>query len=716
MFFLNKLLFEKSIILILIFLFSLPSFSQNHVEELKNKIITYPSKDKKYINLLNALAFDLHKNNPDSASYFAGEALKISERENYKAGVANSKKNLGLAAQIKGESNAASGLLVAAANLFESIDDTIGLVECYNGLGKVYYNKGYVDKALEIFIKALKLSEKLPGSNTKANTLDNMGVVYLAQHNLIAALDYFFQALDLREKSQDKSGIALSYNNVGMIYTEKKDYKRAIRYYNDALEAGKEVGDNYSLLNSYYNLGLLYSQNDDYPKALECFEQSIKMAGSLGNQVQLSNSFISIGNVYYNVNDIKKSFTFHQKALAIAKVSANPDILKQAYLSIYKDYKKMEQDGPALSYFEKYVYLRDSLNNKKTSEKIASLQEVYEKNKRESEIFGLRSQNLTNQQVAIENASQRNFLIVSVLLLLCATGLLFYINNKRKSAFIELGRQNDEINRQREELARQKEEIATKNEELEKLNTTKDKFFSIIAHDLRSPIASFSAFTEVLINYHDELSSEEVKYIASDLNQSVNNLNQLTDNLLTWARMQMRMVEPQPENLSLKPIIEDIVGQLHQIAEAKSIQIQIEPYDHSVFADENYLRFALRNLISNAIKFTNSGGGIIIGTRKKSRMVHVSVADTGIGMKEESLKSLFDPDIKKNSRGTAGEKGTGLGLILCKEFIEKSGGQIWAVSQEGKGSIFTFSLKPAMPENFQELISFMSGKKVQDKV
>ncbi len=704
---------EKAIFLILLFLISFHAFPQNSVEALKLKIKGFKEKDKNYINALNDLAFELHKNIPDSSKAYAETALRLSKKQNYKKGIANSKKNLGLASQIKGESAPALDLLISASNDFEALSDTLGLVECYNGLGKVYYNKGNVDKALEIFLKGLKLSEKLTDPRTRANTLDNMGIIYLAQHNLIAALDYFFQALDIREKNQDKAGIALSGNNIGMYYTEKKDFKRAINYYNEALSSGKEIEDNYSILNSYYNLGLLYFQQKEYSAALNCFENSGKVAAILGNDAQLANSYISIGNVYFRQNDLKQSFSYHQKALTLAKGSADPEILQKAYLSIYQDYKDMEQEKSALSYFELYISLRDSLNNKKTSNKISSLQEVYEKNKRENEIYGLRLQNITNQKIALENASQKNFLIISVLLLLCLIGLLFFINSKRKSAFTALGIQNIEINRQKEELALQKEEIDKKNRELEELNNTKDKFFSIIAHDLKSPIASFTAFTEVLTNYYEELSSEEVKFIASDLSQSVNNLNQLTDNLLTWARLQMRMVEPEPKNLSLKPIIEEIVNQLNQIAETKHIQIQVEPYDHSVYADENYLRFALRNFISNAIKFTNPGGGIIVGTRKKNRMIHVSVSDTGIGMKEEVIKTIFDPNIKKNYRGTAGEKGTGLGLILCKEFVEKSGGQIWVVSQEGKGSIFTFSLKPAMPENFQDLLSFMRGKEPQ---
>jgi len=704
---------KRTIYLILFFLFSVQTFSQNRVEVLKQKITQLKEKDKNYINAFNDLSFELYKNTPDSSKVYAEIALQLSKKQNYKKGIADSEKNLGLAAQIKGESSSALKLLILASNEFEALSDTLGLVECYNGLGKVYYNKGNVDKALEIFLKGLKLSEKLSDPRTRANTLDNMGIIYLAQHNIIAALDYFFQAIDIREKNQDKAGITLSCNNIAMLYTEKKDFKRAINYYNEALVTGKEIGDNYSILNSYYNLGLLYFQQKQYTEALNCFENSVKVATMLGNETQLANSLISIGNVYFNQNDLKKSFGFHQKALTLAKQSANPEILKKAYLSIYQDYKNMEQDKSALSYFEHYIYLRDSLNNKKTSEKIASLQEVYEKNKRENEIYGLRSQNITNQKIALENDAQRNFLIISVFLLLCLTGLLIFINSKRKLAFTALGMQNVEVNRQKEELALQKEEIDKKNKELEELNNTKDKFFSIIAHDLKSPIASFAAFTEVLTNYYEDLSSEEVKFIASDLSQSVNNLNQLTDNLLTWARLQMRMVEPEPKNLSLKPIIEEIVIQLNQIAETKHIQIQVEPYDHSVYADENYLRFALRNFISNAIKFTNPGGGIIVGTRKKNRMIHVSVSDTGIGMKEEVLKTIFDPNVKKNFRGTAGEKGTGLGLILCKEFVEKSGGQIWVVSQEGKGSIFTFSLKLAMPDNFQELLSFMRGKEPQ---
>jgi signal transduction histidine kinase len=241
------------------------------------------------------------------------------------------------------------------------------------------------------------------------------------------------------------------------------------------------------------------------------------------------------------------------------------------------------------------------------------------------------------------------------------------------------------------------EEIHIQKSQLEEMNTTKDKFFSIVAHDLRSPINSLSGFTSLLANYADSMTQEEIKKIASDLNKSIENVLQLIEDLLTWARSQMNSIQVNPEDIDLIDIIREDIELSIPLAQKKGISLlkEIEkPY--KVFADPNHVNFIVRNLLTNALKFTEKGGKIVISAKENGKFIELSVSDTGVGIAEETKERMFRMDAVQSTKGTDNEKGTGLGLILCKEFVRKNGGDIWVNSHEGQGSIFTFSLKKSL--------------------
>ncbi|GET25163.1 ATP-binding protein [Prolixibacter sp. NT017] len=237
-------------------------------------------------------------------------------------------------------------------------------------------------------------------------------------------------------------------------------------------------------------------------------------------------------------------------------------------------------------------------------------------------------------------------------------------------------------------------EIKRMNEELLISNAEKDKFFSIIAHDLRSPFNSFLGLTQVMAENLQDLTMEEIRKFSLTMRDSVSHLYRLLENLLQWSRMQQGMILFNPEIIPLCSIIIDSLDILAEPAQAKEIEITCAiPNNLEVFADVNVVQTIIRNLVSNAIKFTPRGGKVDIAAQVlPDRFIEVSVADTGIGMDREMLDKLFRLDGKVNREGTEGETSTGLGLILCKEFIEKQGGKLWVESEVGKGSVFYFTL------------------------
>ena len=244
------------------------------------------------------------------------------------------------------------------------------------------------------------------------------------------------------------------------------------------------------------------------------------------------------------------------------------------------------------------------------------------------------------------------------------------------------------------ELKQAEDEIKLKNEELLRLNIEKDKFFSIIAHDLRGPFTGFLGLTEIMAEELPSLTREEIQGMAVDMKNSANNLFQLLENLLHWARMSQGLIPFNKKLLLLLPIVTESVEMLKGSGNKKGIKIVIDISDRlEIFADANMLQTIIRNLVSNAVKFTQKGGQVNLAAKINSdNCIGITIHDTGIGMNQAMIDNLFKIDIKTNRVGTEGEPSTGLGLLLCKEFVEKHKGKIWVESIVGVGTTFNCTL------------------------
>jgi PAS domain S-box-containing protein len=238
-------------------------------------------------------------------------------------------------------------------------------------------------------------------------------------------------------------------------------------------------------------------------------------------------------------------------------------------------------------------------------------------------------------------------------------------------------------------------EVRYKNEQLQKSNSEKDKFFSIIAHDLRSPFNHFLGFTQIISEELSTLSQEQIQNIADNMKKSATNLYSLLENLLEWAKMQRGLMEFKPERFNLHERISGCVDLIIGPAKAKSISVSYDiPRNYEIMADKHMFDTIIRNLVSNAIKFTRRKGEIHISAETgEVGLTEIRIKDTGIGMNKELLNNLFILDQQTSRKGTDNEPSTGLGLLLCKEFIEKHDGKIWVESEVGKGSTFSFSVK-----------------------
>jgi signal transduction histidine kinase len=236
-------------------------------------------------------------------------------------------------------------------------------------------------------------------------------------------------------------------------------------------------------------------------------------------------------------------------------------------------------------------------------------------------------------------------------------------------------------------------ELLVSNQHLKELNATKDKFFSIIGHDLKNPFNTLLGMSSLLINNADQYSPEKVRRFAQQMHDTSKNAYNLLENLLKWAKVQRGELEPDLKEVDPAGVIREVIELTEPLANSKDINLQTATKgNHTVLADREMLKTTLRNLVTNALKYTYSGGTVIISTQKSEGYLQFTVSDTGMGIPPEYLDRLFEIDCKLSKEGTGKEKGTGLGLILCKEFVEKQGGEIWVDSEPGKGSEFHFAI------------------------
>ena len=256
---------------------------------------------------------------------------------------------------------------------------------------------------------------------------------------------------------------------------------------------------------------------------------------------------------------------------------------------------------------------------------------------------------------------------------------------------------NLKIRQQNKELAELnanlEKKVKLRTKELFEANATKDKFFSIIAHDLKNPFNALIGITELLLDDYESFDDTLKKNLINDLNSVSKNTSKLLDNLLKWSQTQTGKIELNPETLQLKEIVDENISLLKSQADNKNISLTSQIIDKQILCDKNMITTVIRNLISNALKFTHRNGTVRILSKDTDNFIEICICDSGVGINKANISKIFSESEKNTTYGTEKEGGTGLGLILCKEFIEINGGKIWVESEIGKGSQFKFTVK-----------------------
>ncbi len=336
-------------------------------------------------------------------------------------------------------------------------------------------------------------------------------------------------------------------------------------------------------------------------------------------------------------------------------------------------YRLKKKDGTIIWVEDHPRYIKDENGNIIFHEGIC--RDITDRKKAEEEILEL-------NRTLEEKVQQRTFELKQAL------------ENLEASNY-ELKILNEEIAREGMRLSELNDKLMRSEEELKKINDTKDKFFSIVAHDLRNPIGSSKSLLETLLLYYDEMKPEELKKMLTVMYDTTKRTYEMLENLLTWARAQMRKIEFLPFMQPLFGVVERNVKLFQQSATNKGININnLVPGELVAYFDTNLVDTIIRNLLSNAIKFTPQYGTVLIGADENfdENYIVVFVKDSGVGISKERLEKLFEMSTARSTQGTSGERGSGLGLLLCKEFVDMSGGQIWAESEPNNGTVIYFTL------------------------
>ncbi|RXQ96238.1 tetratricopeptide repeat protein [Ancylomarina salipaludis] len=550
----------------------------------------------------------------------------------------------------------------------------------YNELGNAYWEQGYIQKALQAFLNANTIIEKNNIESLKTNTLVNIANIYIADNQYEKALAKLNEVLELSKESNNIANQAIANNNIGTIYESQKDYTKALIYYLKALELRKSEEGSPELSSNYHNLGSVNYELGDYEQAIYFLHKSLAIAKENNLKVDFIYNYEYLAKVYIKTKKFDKASDFLKKAIKLADelglINKKLDLAK-VQTEYYLETGKINQAKKA---FFSYDSLKEDFIKNEKTEQIIRMQTLYETEKKEKENALLKTQNQLSK-LNLEKEIQRKDQVIIGLVLTLALLLVIII----------LLRNMTKANKTIKNINLKLEDS---NEQLKIINKTKDKFFSIIAHDLRSPLGAILSFSNLI---HDESnSSQEISLINeynTYLNQSARNLNSLLENLLQWSKSQLGNMKYQAIDFDLSEIVQENIEIQKLKSKEKSITfISKLNSNMPVFADINMVNTIIRNLLSNALKFSYPESEIIISAQLNGDTIQLAVQDFGVGMNMDKQSKLFSIENNVSTLGTKQETGTGLGLILCKEFVEANGGQIWIESEEKKGSTFTFTL------------------------
>ena len=558
---------------------------------------------------------------------------------------------------------------IDAAHQYEQIGDISAMDKNYSNAAIYYYRMGDYEKAIDLMLKCYELEIQLDRLQALSTTLNNLGIAYSNWGKSELAIEYFRRALEVERPLNRPMQYAGRLSSLAKETALLGNYDEALRLireafvYNEKLE-GIQREDR--MATHHIIMGDIYVAADSLLQAEKCYQYAVSVFEKINRQQLLASSLLGLGRLQVRQKRFAEAIETLKNCLTISEKNNLQRIQRDANRFMYEAYKQRGNATQALFHLEQYRDLNDLIYNETTQKQFTEFQIKYETAEKELEIA---------QQKAEINRSRTRLLFVTGGLI--AVGLLLLL-----SLYTVVLR-------------------TKRNRELAESNATKDKFFTIISHDLKNPAVAQRDAIQMLFEHSGLWDADLLRKYYQGLLHSANNQVDLLYNLLNWAQVQTGRMPYAPVVFDVAAALRSDIALVKNMAERKEIMFHLDmDKPVIVYGDENMITTVVRNLLANAIKFTSTGGEVLLRIEPSKEVslsnddkYTVSVVDTGIGITSEQLQSLFRIETKRSlQRGTAGESGSGLGLMVCRELLQKHGSELHVESQEGKGSWFWFEI------------------------
>ncbi|WP_295236454.1 tetratricopeptide repeat protein [Sediminibacterium sp.] len=605
--------------------------AQTFAKDSIDQLLNAKSSGIERIQFLNNIAETLSDKNTELAFQYANLALTESEKNKAPKEKGIALNNLAWIKYRKGDFTAAFEYSTKALKWNDSIQNLPALAASFRCMASVYNSQGNTNKSIELFLKDLSLHTQLNDQKSIGRALNNLSFTFFRGKMIDSALYYTNKALAFNLQLKDDYLIAFAYRNAGDLSEARKLLDSAKYYFNLSVQYAVKIKSIQLQLTALYRIGRLLNSEFKYKESIPILEKALQLGNLMGAKSETALIYNLLATAYEGIGDYKEAYLVQKK----------------------------------------FSQLNDSLYQERSRSKLAEMQAKFEAEKKQSEINQLKKE----KEQEIENNQKKtilNFSLMITTLVVIVLLINIWRKNKYKTATNLL--------------------LQSQKEELEETLLLKDKVFSIVSHDLRSPIASLNAVLPMLDP--DSLDHETYHQLKLNLTKQVQNLNYVLDNLLIWSRSRMKGVEtPELKEINLYKQASISLGLLKGLADQKEITIQNQINTGvSIKADPQHFDIIIRNILLNAIKFTHEKGQINLFSKIENDQLAICIEDNGVGMNPEQINRLFQLKTHFTTPGTQKEKGTGLGLLICAEYAAANNWEIKVESQIGKGTIFTIIL------------------------
>ena len=547
-------------------------------------------------------------------------------------------------------------------SLSKDANDTILVFNSLYYMGFSNQRMGNVEKAIDYNMRAYEVSQSLQRLDLQSSILNNIGNVYMVNDEDSVAAVYFEKSIEIEKNLGEsrRSQLAVRLGNVSTAYMKLGRCEDAISAAEEGLRIDKEIGRPNKIAIRMNQLGDVYVACGRQQDAIQCEREAYSYFEKAGSKYGMSIVLHSLGEMYEQDSNIDSALFYFHKSLECAEIIDNKLLIQEISKSLYNIYKDTNP-RLAVDYYEQYVNIKDSIFNEKNQKMLNDFQVRYSTREKDLEIELYKRDNQYHENV-LRLTMLLIFLLIITIILLIRNGL----SRKRRNAV------------------------------LLELNNIKNRSISVLSHDLKNPVIAQKMVLNHLYENYDEISDDDMKMYIAALTDSVNSLEELLVNMLEWTKFEMKRMDYKPINFDIRDIcFNEVVPLFNTIAQKKQITIRecdVKLDSYIVYSDIRMISAVLRNLISNALKFSSDGKEVVICFVDLDDKIKVVVKDCGVGIPEDKVKLLLSGK-SFTTLGTKGEQGSGIGMDLINKMLHQCNSELNITSVLGEGSEFSFVLK-----------------------